>query len=262
LSARGSSPSGRARARRRALAGGVLALAVFVGAAGAAPPGKQRAVGQLTSTTRAAFRIVQFDSEVGRESYEQRVYDNNTVVFAAENEMSFAPGVVMSQKMELTLEDESRFPRSLHVVKTIAEPNGSFEHRIDVNLFANVAVVASELRGVSGSRRIVVPAGTAVQDVGALIYWYQILFWYDRAAGGRQRFRWLDPMAVQLEAGEMYLAGEDTIEVLGKKTPVTVFKVERERLGPATLHVDAQGTIVRCEQNLSVFELVEYSQRR
>jgi hypothetical protein len=230
-------------------------------APGAAAPGKERSVGKLASATRAAYRIVQGDREMGRESYEQRVYDNNTIVFAADNSISFAQGAAMSQKVELTLDEESRFPRSLHVVKTVQQPDGSFEHRIDVTLFANVAVVASELRGVGESRRIVVPTGTAIQDLGALFYWYPILFWYDRDTGGHQRYQWLDPSSVRVETGEMVQAGEDTLAVLGEKTPVAVFKVERERLGPATLFVDAHGTIVRCEQNMSVFELVEYSRQ-
>jgi hypothetical protein len=254
----------RSRTVRPAVCAVAAALAAaFVGLTGtdAAPPGKQRAVGKLTSTTRAAFRIVQGGQETGRESYEQRVYDNNTIVFAAENAMSFAPGVGMEQKIDLALEEESHFPRSLHIAKTVKHPDGGFEHRIDVSFFANVAVVGSTLRGVSNSRRIVVPAGIAVQDVGALVYWYQVLFWYDRGSGGRQRFQWLDPSAVQLDAGELYLARDDTLEVLGQQTPVAVFQVEREKLGPATLYVDGEGTIVRCEQNLSVFDMVEYSRQ-
>jgi hypothetical protein len=55
----------------------------------------------------------------------------------------------------------------------------------------------------------------------------------------------------------MRLVGEDTLTVLGKKTPVAVFAAEREALGETTLYVDGAGLIVKCEQNMSTFELVE-----
>jgi len=49
---------------------------------------------------------------------------------------------------------------------------------------------------------------------------------------------------------------EETIRVMGKKSKVSVFQVEREKLGPAKLWVDKQGTIVRGEQNMFTYELV------
>jgi len=245
----------------RSLTVAVLAVTALVAdSVFAVPPGREKSVGQLTKTSRASYRIVQGDKEIGSESYQQRVYDNNTVVFAAEDSLGFSPGMGMSSKAELTLDEESHFPRTLHVEKRIAQAGTSFEHRIDVEMFANVAVVSSELRGVRESRRVVVPTGVAIQDMGTVFYWYQVLFWYDRSAGGRQRFQWLDPSSVKVESGEIYVAGEESLTVLGKKAKVAVFKVERERTGPATLYVDEQGTIVRCEQNMWVYDLVEKSQ--
>jgi hypothetical protein len=47
-----------------------------------------------------------------------------------------------------------------------------------------------------------------------------------------------------------------TIPVLKKNTKVSVYRLEREKVGPATLWVDKDGTIVRGEQNLFTFELV------
>ena len=54
-----------------------------------------------------------------------------------------------------------------------------------------------------------------------------------------------------VSGGGIKLEKEETIPVLGKKSKVGVFQVDREKLGPATLWVDKQGTIVRGEQNIS-----------
>jgi hypothetical protein len=49
---------------------------------------------------------------------------------------------------------------------------------------------------------------------------------------------------------------ETTISVLSKKTKVSVYQVDREKFGPATLWVDSKGIIVRGDMNMFVFELV------
>ena len=216
----------------------------------------QKKAAALTKTTRTEYRIMQDKNEMGREAVEKKVFDNNTVVFLIDASMTYGQGVAMKQHAELTVEEESYFPRVLHILKTVSQLDGqSFEHKIDVEMFANVAVESSTLRDQSNSRRVVVPTGVAIADLGVLGYWYQILFWYDRDTGGGQRFQWLDPIGGSVSNGEIKLDGETTITVLGKKTKVSVFKLERERLGPATLWVDKQGTIVRGEQNLFIYEL-------
>jgi hypothetical protein len=217
----------------------------------------QKTPSALTSAQRTEYRILQGDRETGRESVEKKVFDNNTVVFVIDAAMEYGHGVTMKQHAELTLEEESFFPRSLHVVKNVAEADSnSFAHEIDVEMYANVAVVSSALRGQRGSRRLVVPTGVAFSDLGILAYLYQMLFWYDGDVGGRQRFECLDPVAVSVLGGEIRLDGETTIPVLGKNTRVRVFKLERDKFGAATLWVDEDGTIVRGEQNLFVYELV------
>jgi hypothetical protein len=233
------------------------AVALLLVAGPAVSAGKHRAVGKLASTVKASYRIMQNGKKIGAESYEEQKFDNNTIVFKIENELAYGQGVGLSQKTELTIEDESNFPRTLHVVKTIAQPGGSFEHRIDVEMFSNVAVIATALGAAKETRRVVVPTGIALAELGTITYLYQTLFWYDRGVGGRQRFQWLDPASAKVNEGEIFLSGEETIDVLGKKTKVSVFKLEREKFGPATLWVDAKGMIVRGEQNLSVFELVD-----
>jgi hypothetical protein len=194
---------------------------------------------------------------MGTEKIEKKTFDNNTILFTVDAVLVYAPGFTMTQHCELTVEEESYFPRTIHIKKTIAQPNAeSFVHSIDVEMFSNVAVVNSMLRGEAGSKRLVVPTGVAIQDVGVLAYLYQTLFGYDKESGGEQRFQWLDPVAVEVHSGDIKMDPETTISVLKQKTKVSVYQVDREKLGAATLWVDSKGVIVRGEQNMFVYELV------
>jgi hypothetical protein len=123
-------------------------------------------------------------------------------------------------------------------------------------MFSNVAVMTSTLHGQAGSKRLVVPTGVPVEDLGVIAYLYQALFWYDKETGGEQRFQYLDPIGGEVHSGDIKMDPDTTIPVLKKKTKVSVFQIERERFGPATLWVDPKGVIVRGEQNLFIYELV------
>jgi hypothetical protein len=231
-------------------------LLVFSAAVAAAGPHQKKPI-KLTSTVVAEYRIVQDKKQMGKERIEKKVFDNNTVLFTIDCELAYGQGVIMKQHCELTVEEESYFPRTLHVVKQVSQPDGqTFDHKIDLEMFSNVAVVTSMLRDQSGSRRVVVPTGVAVQDLGVLGYLYQTLFWYDKETGGEQRFQYLDPIGVEVHSGDIKMDPETTISVLKKKTKVSVFQIERERLGAATIWVDSKGVIVRGEQNLFVYELI------
>jgi len=214
---------------------------------------------RVVSTARAKYSIVQNDQDAGYESVTRRVFDDNTIRFEAEDVIRNV-AVTMTAKSELVLEEESYFPRRYRVEKTIAQPNEEFVHVLTVDMFANVAVLGSELRGTKDSRRVVVPAGTAIQEVGQLYSWYQLLFWIDPALQSRQKITWIDPSSGALATGEMYITGEETIPVMGKKTRVTVYKAERERLGAATLYVDAKKRIVKLEQNMMTYRLDKWSE--
>jgi hypothetical protein len=235
----------------------ILALCALLPPAFAGP--RQKKPVKLMSTQRTEYRIVQNKKELGKESVEKKTFDNNTVVFTIDGTMGYGEGITMRQHAELTVEEESYFPRALHIVKDIDNKDDSqdFEHKVDVEMFSNVAVLSSDLRGQVGSRRVVVPTGVAIVDLGVISYLYQTLFWYDKETAGNQRFQWLDPISGSVSSGELKLEGEATITVMGKKTKASVFKMEREKLGPATVWVDKQGTIVRGEQNLFTYELVK-----
>ena len=238
---------------------GAVVLGLAAWPALAAPPMHATKEPSVVSTARAKYTIVQEDREVGHESVMRRVFDNNTIRFEAEDVVT-NPAVTMTVKSEMLLEEESYFPRSYRAEKTIAQPTDTFVHTITVDMFANVAQLGSELRGTKDSRRIVVPAGIAIQEVGMVYPWYQLLFWVDPTNDARQRFQWLDPSSGAVDTGEMYVTGQTTIDVLGKKTKVTVYKAERQRLGSATLYVDAKKRIVKAEQNMLTYRLDEWSE--
>lgn len=213
---------------------------------------------KLTSTVTGEYRIMQDKNKMGSEKIEKKTFDNNTILFTIDAVLAYGPGVTMTQHIELTVEEESYFPRTLHITKTVSQPNGSetFTHKIDVEMFSNVAVVNTLLRDQPGAKQVVVPTGVAIEDLGVLAYLYQTLFWYDKESGGEQRFQWLDPIAGEVHSGDIKTDPDTTIPVLKKKTKVSVYQIDRERLGPATLWVDSKGFIVRGEQNMFTYELV------
>ncbi len=239
-----------------AAAGMVAAAAVFT----ATSPMQKAKPATVKSETHMRYRIVQQEREIGGESLVQRVYDNNTVSFDMENRIG-TMGAVMIQKGHLNLEEETYFPLDYTVDKTVAQPADTLRLTFTADMVSNVAVLSSDHAGLKDTRRVVVPTGAAVYESGTVLFWYEVLPTISADSKGRHRFDWVDPTTAKVESGEIYVDGQETIPVLGKKTAVTVFKAERERLGPATLWVDGQRRIVRCEQNLTTFELVEWSEK-
>ncbi|HEU4928645.1 MAG TPA: hypothetical protein VFU38_02360 [Candidatus Krumholzibacteria bacterium] len=239
----------------------VFAAAAITAASAFAIAAPMRTVKEpaLLSTERATYAILQDNQEVGKESFVRRVFDNNTIRFEVEHVLR-NPAVTMTTKGELVLEEESYFPRSYRAEQTVTQPDDEFVHTVTVDMFANVAVMGSELRNTTSSRRIVVPAGIAIQTVGTVYQWFQVLFWIDPNGAGRHKFQWLDPSSGAVQSGEMYVAEPETIDVLGKKTKVTVYKAERERLGQAVLYVDAKKRIVKVEQNMMTYRLDQWSE--
>jgi len=236
-------------------------LAVGAGAVRAETPMHQKKPARLLSTVHAGYRLVQQDQEMGTERFERRTYSDNTVIYDVSSRANMG-GVTILGNAQLVLEEESYFPRSFRSVRDMVQANDTTRITYTADVYSNVVVVGSEMRGKTDSRRVVVPAGVPIVELATVYSWYQILFWTDLTSPDHQRFQWLDPQRNVVESGEIYVAGKQTIEVLGKKTEVSVLKAERERMGPAQLYVDSQRRIVRCEQNVTVFELVEWSEKK
>jgi hypothetical protein len=236
-----------------------LLLAACALNARADTPMHQKKPVRLLSTVHATYRLVQQDSEVGTERVERRTYDDNTVTYDVTSVIRMGPATI-SSKAHLVLDDDSYFPRSYRNEQVIEHGADTTSITYTAEVYSNVVVVGSDMQGRTDARRIVVPAGLPIMDLGNVFGWYQIVFWTDLSTTDRQRIQWLDVQRGRIESGEIYVAGEQTIDILGKKTPVSVLKAERERVGPAQLYVDSQKRIVRCEQNVTLFELVEWTE--
>jgi len=239
----------------------VALLAACAAGARAESPMHQKKPVRLLSTVHGGYRLIQQDSEIGQERFERRTYDDNTVIYDVVSTANMG-GATLSSVVRLVVDEESYFPRSFKSERTIAQATDTTRIAYTAEVFSNVVVVSSDIRGRTDSRRIVVPAGLPIVELGTVYGWYEILFWVNLSSPDHQRFQWLDPQRNVVESGEIYVAGEQTMDVLGKKTPVVVLKAERERVGPATLFVDAGRRIVRCEQNVTVFELVEWTDKK
>ncbi|HEX5132524.1 MAG TPA: hypothetical protein VFX92_08560 [Candidatus Krumholzibacteria bacterium] len=237
----------------------LIIVAVLASAAGAETPMHQRKPVRLLSTLHAMYTMSQGDSKVGTETIDRRVYDDNRVELTS-TQVTTTGGVPLTQESKLELDEESYFPRKFRSEKTLVQPTDTLRYVFTVDMYANVAVIGSESRGRGDSRQLVVPAGTAIVEVGAVYGWYEMMFWVDTTTEQRQRIQWLDPQAVRVEAGEIYKTGEEELAVLGKKIKVAVFKADRERVGEARVFIDGEGRIVRLEQNMTVYQLTEWSE--
>ena len=244
----------------RSTAFAALSLAVCAVAALAETPMHQRKPVNLVSTVDAEYRMTQQGREIGSERFERRAYDDNRVVFDVSSSANLM-GALFSYQSSLVLSDDSYFPQSFRSDRTIVQAADTIRISFTVDMVSNVAVVGSDMGGRTDSRHVVAPTGVPVIELGALYSWYQIVFWTDFTSRDRQRFQWIEPQKGSVESGELVVSQGEPIDVLGKKTPVSVLKVERERLGPATLYVDASRRIVRCEQNGTEFDLVKWSEK-
>jgi hypothetical protein len=235
------------------------ALIAAAGVAAAETPMHARKDVELLARARAVYAITQMERQAGTETVERRVFDNNTVVYHALAE-TFMGGVRYRQESTLTLDEDSYFPRTLVSDKDIMQPADTVEIQYTVDMFSNLAAVGSRMGSRRDEKRLVVPSGVAVVEMGMLYPWYEMMYWVDSDTEARQRLRWLDPQKRVVEAGEIYRAGEELVSVLGKKQLVKVFKAARETMGEAKIWLDDQGRIVRLDQNQTLYELTEWSE--
>ena len=112
----------------------------------------------VVATARAEYVVTQEEQEVGRESVTRRTFDDNTIRFDAETTIRNVAATFVV-KSQLTIEEESYFPRAYRADKTVTQPQEEIAHAITVDMFANVAVLGSEMGGRKDSRHCRQPAG-------------------------------------------------------------------------------------------------------
>lgn len=251
---------------RSARAGGLALLALllatlpFVSWAGQGEGMRQRKPRELVRSTHSTYRVLDAGTEIGTEAVTQEVYSDNTVRFRCAATTRPAEGLEMVTETDLLLEEESYFPIRFGMKKVIrrAGREKNMEHVIDVEMFANVAVVRSNLGTREDTTRLVLPSGTAFVSLEFVHLYYQVLFWYDEALGGRQNIGVFDPVGRKVTQGTVRHQSDETAVIGGKEERAAVYVLE---MGPAsvTLFVGADGRILKATQEELTYELAEGS---
>lgn len=213
---------------------------------------------EALEVTKSSYVIVQDEKERGTEEIVRTDYNDNKVTFEITQTLSPMPEVQMTQSSEFVVEEESFFPVSYRMTKHIKQSDSEMEMGIDIDMFANVAVMTTKTKMSSGTRKIVVPTGAAFIETGAVYVYYQFLFWYDRDLGGRQNFEVLDVTTGKTSGVVVQLLNQQTVTVGGEDYVADAFLVEREHFN-ATVFVDADGRIIRVDQNYMYFDLTDWS---
>ncbi len=230
----------------------VLSVAVVVGEK------PQKPAREALEVTRALYTIIQNDAAIGSEEIVRTEYNDNTVTFVTHHILEPAPDVTMEATVELTVVDESYFPLEYHMDKKVTQKDSGMTMGADVEMFANVAVLTTRSPTASGSRNIVLSAGTAFIETGVVYVYYPFLFWYNRDTGGRQSFDVLDVSTGRKSVVVVQHITRKTIEVDGKEYESDLYNFHRERF-EVMVFVDDDGRIIRVEQNFMTFDLVEWS---
>jgi hypothetical protein len=242
--------------RNIAIIGAVVLVAATALAALADRP--QKKPREAMAVTQSAYVVIQNGEEKGTENIIRTDYNDNTVTFQIKQTLSPVPQVNMEQDTELILEEESFFPVAYHMQKRIEQGDSKMQMEIDVEMFANVAVVTTSTGAQSGTRNIVVPTGAALIETGVVYVYHQLLFWYDRDLSGRQNFEVLDVSTGKPGNVVVQFLNQQTVNVGGQDYVADAFRVEREAFD-ATVFVDADGRIVRVDQNYMNFDITEWS---
>jgi hypothetical protein len=132
------------------------------------------------------------------------------------------------------------------------------DHNIRVEMFSNVAVIETELKGNAGSRNVVLPVGTPIIDSGVGHHVSQLLFWYDQERGGRQSFRIFEVVRGAQEEVVLRRLEDGTTTVMGEPTEVESYALEWST-HTVQFYIDKTGRLVGVDMGYLRLELVEWS---
>lgn len=244
--------SGRLVSVAAALAALVLSSSVTSAEKPKAPP---RVPLQIT---KMSYVITHNGEKKGYENIVQTEYSDNTVVFDVDADFGPVPDVSIQQDVDLTLQDESYFPMKYRQERHVRQKDSGTDVTVEVEMFSNVAVIRTSTPNSSSSRNVVVPTGAAFLETGVVYPYYQLLYWYDKDRGRRQNFDALDiGKSVPSTVGVQFVA-HDTVSVNGAEVSADLYVVSRDQYD-VKLYVGADGRIVRVDQNMLLFDLVDWS---
>ena len=212
----------------------------------------------LLEKSHAVYIMIRDGEKVGTESVTREVFDDNTIVFTATIDLQLSGEFMMTQEIELVLEEESHFPRSYRVNKKMLQAETAIDQSFNVEMFANVARVEKEINGVVETHNLVMPTGTPLVESSAIHPVYQLLFWYDHERGGRQPFRVFEishsaPREVVLERLE-----RQTVVLDGEELEVNAFALDWST-HQVRYYVDDDGRIVAADMGYMRAELHEWT---
>jgi hypothetical protein len=213
----------------------------------------------LVRAVTSKYVIYQGDDEIGAETVTCSEFNDNSIQYQSKIEIEFPQISDMVIETDLLLEEESRFPMHYDMVKHVKQGQVEYDMVVDIDWFANVAVISKQVRAAPETTRVVLPTGTAVLDINAIHQLYVPLYWYDEAAGGYQNFNVLEPMTGRLTPASLRRQVNEMVAVGGEEVAALRYEITREKQ-TFTLHVDEEGRIVKVDQGFMVYELAEHTE--
>ena len=214
---------------------------------------------ELVRTIESKFVVLQAGDEIGWEKVSRDEYNDNSIEFRSDISLTFPHGAAIAIESRLALEEESYFPLSFEIKKHMGQGDVEYTVGARYEWFANVAVVYKFTRDVADTSRVVLPAGTAVVDMGVVHHLYVPLYWYDGEAGGVQSFNVVDPFTRKVSTATRRRQTAETIDVHGGQIEADRYEFSRDKQ-TFKVFVDADGRIVKVDQGFLVYELAEWSQ--
>ena len=214
---------------------------------------------ELVRTTESKYTVLQAGAEIGWEKISRDEYNDNTVEYRSDISLIFPHGAAIKIESRLVLEEESYFPLSFEIKKHMGQGDVEYTMGTRYEWFANVAVVHKFSRDVADTSRVVLPAGTAVVDMGVAHHLYVPLYWYDGEAGGVQSFNVVDPFSRKVSTATLRRQTAETVDVQSGQIEADRYEFSRDKQ-TFKVYVDAGGRIVKVDQGFLLYELAEWSE--
>jgi hypothetical protein len=228
---------------------------------------------KVRSTVEGAYDVLKAGDRVGRESFTETVFSNNTVVYESVFEVFEGEATLVSGNNRLEVEEDTGFPRRYLTQRRTRSPDVETMREVTVELYSNVAVVLERQDERERQSEIVLPTGCLFVESNTARHLVVVLDRYNRQTGGRQSFRAFDPLGVAETDVTLEAVGDTTFAGLPGAAPgaagpggrtLAHFRYRAGRSGSvADLFVDENGRIARIETgtNELVYNLVSIEEK-
>jgi hypothetical protein len=214
---------------------------------------------QLLRTVASKYTAYQAGEPIGSETVTFNEFNDNSVEFHSESQLDYEHGSATEVESDMVLEEDTYFPLSFEMTKKLTR------NAVEINLgtryqwFSNVAVIYKSRNGVVDTNSVLLPTGAAPVDMSLAYQLYVPLYWYDTEIAGVQKFNVVDPWSARTHSATLRLQAKETIVVNGKDVETSRYVFTRENQN-CEIYVDADGRIVKVDEEPLVFELTDWSQ--